>query len=81
MSSAAGLPTESTPPHGKSLIVADPSQGIKVDAGVVAQPFRQEIKNRVLALQRQGIEAPLLVGLLANKDPAAKKYAEWTGKA
>jgi methylenetetrahydrofolate dehydrogenase (NAD+) len=27
------------------------------------------------------VEAPLLVGLLANKDPAAKKYAEWTGKA
>ena len=26
-------------------------------------------------------EAPLLVGLLANKDPAAKKCAEWTGKA
>jgi methylenetetrahydrofolate dehydrogenase (NAD+) len=26
-------------------------------------------------------EPPLLVGLLANKDPAAKKYAEWTGKA
>ena len=26
-------------------------------------------------------DAPLLVGLLANKDPAAKKYAEWTGKA
>lgn len=23
----------------------------------------------------------MLVGLLANKDPAAKKYAEWTGKA
>jgi methylenetetrahydrofolate dehydrogenase (NAD+) len=27
------------------------------------------------------IEAPLLVGLLANNDPAAKQYAEWTGKA
>ena len=27
------------------------------------------------------IEAPLLVGLLANSDPAARKYAEWTGKA
>jgi methylenetetrahydrofolate dehydrogenase (NAD+) len=27
------------------------------------------------------IEPPLLVGLLANTDPAAKKYAEWTGKA
>jgi methylenetetrahydrofolate dehydrogenase (NAD+) len=27
------------------------------------------------------VEAPLLVGLLANKDPAARQYAEWTGKA
>ena len=27
------------------------------------------------------VEPPLLVGLLANKDPAAKQYAEWTGKA
>ena len=27
------------------------------------------------------LEPPLLVGLLANKDPAARKYAEWTGKA
>lgn len=26
-------------------------------------------------------DAPLLVGLLANQDPAAKKYAEWTGRA
>lgn len=30
---------------------------------------------------KQFAEPPLLVGLLANKDPAAKKYAEWTGKA
>ena len=29
----------------------------------------------------QSSEAPLLVGLLANNDPAAKQYAEWTGKA
>lgn len=29
----------------------------------------------------QSTEAPLLVGLLANNDPAAKQYAEWTGKA
>ena len=27
------------------------------------------------------LDAPLLVGLLANTDPAARKYAEWTGKA
>lgn len=26
-------------------------------------------------------DAPLLVGLLANEDPAAIQYAEWTGKA
>jgi len=26
-------------------------------------------------------DAPLLVGLLANKDPAAQQYAEWTGRA
>ena len=26
-------------------------------------------------------EAPLLVGLLANKDPSAKKYSEWTARA
>ncbi len=28
-----------------------------------------------------GSDAPLLVGLLANHDPAAEKYAEWTGRA
>lgn len=27
------------------------------------------------------VDSPLLVGILANKDPAARKYAEWTGKA
>lgn len=62
-------------------IVALPDKGIKVDAGVVAKAFRQKIKDRVAALKDKGIPAPLLVGLLANKDPAAKKYAEWTGKA
>mmetsp|Transcript_27923 Transcript_27923/g.76854 ORF Transcript_27923/g.76854 Transcript_27923/m.76854 type:complete len:372 (+) Transcript_27923:126-1241(+) len=64
-----------------AIIVADTAKGIKVDAGVVAKPFREEIKEKVKLLKSQGIDAPLLVGLLANKDPAAKKYAEWTGKA
>eukprot|EP01079_Euglenida_sp_SAG-EU17-18_P007069 gene7069-6705_t len=63
------------------LIRADPSYGVKVDAGVVAKPFRDEIGAKVAALKERGIEAPLLVGLLANDDPAAAKYAEWTGKA
>ena len=25
-------------------------------------------------------KAPLLIGFLANKDPAARKYAEWTDR-
>lgn len=55
--------------------------GTKVDAGCIAKPFREEIKANVASLKALGLEAPLLVGLLANKDPAAKKYAEWTGRA
>ncbi len=35
----------------------------------------------ILYLCFRNSEPPLLVGLLANKDPAARKYAEWTGKA
>eukprot|EP00934_Nitzschia_sp_Nitz4_P006782 Nitzschia sp. Nitz4//scaffold149_size55946//2268//3660//NITZ4_006585-RA/size55946-augustus-gene-0.70-mRNA-1//-1//CDS//3329536782//6772//frame0 len=70
--------TETT---SKPLIVADPTKGIKVDAAVVAASFRNEIKAKVEQMKNQGLEPPLLVGLLANKDPAAKKYAEWTGKA
>jgi methylenetetrahydrofolate dehydrogenase (NAD+) len=53
----------------------------KIDAGDIAKPFREEIRNQVAKLKQAGIDAPLLVGLLANTDPAAKKYAEWTGKA
>ena len=63
------------------LIVASTTGGIKVDAGIIAKPFRQEIKNKVQVWKAEGVDAPLLVGLLANNDPAAKKYAEWTGKA
>jgi len=55
--------------------------GTKIDAGDIAKPFREEVKKRVAQLIESGIEAPLLVGLLANQDPAAKKYAEWTGRA
>lgn len=53
----------------------------KIDAGSIATPFREEVRNQVLRLKDSGIDAPLLVGLLANTDPAARKYAEWTGKA
>jgi len=53
----------------------------KIDAGSIAKPFRENIRKQVQELKDAGIEAPLLVGLLANTDPAARKYAEWTGKA
>mmetsp|Transcript_5164 Transcript_5164/g.9783 ORF Transcript_5164/g.9783 Transcript_5164/m.9783 type:complete len:336 (+) Transcript_5164:102-1109(+) len=51
----------------------------KVLADEVAKPFRQEVRHAVAALDGQ--LAPKLVGFLANGDPAAKKYATWTGKA
>lgn len=50
----------------------------KVLADEVAAPFREEIRQAVAAMGGVG---PKLVGFLANTDPAAKKYAEWTGKA
>ena len=53
----------------------------KIDAGSIAKPFRAEVQNQVQILKESGLESPLLVGLLANTDPAARKYAEWTGKA
>jgi hypothetical protein len=37
------------------LIVADPSKGIKVDAGIVAKSFRDEIKQKVDDLKKEGI--------------------------
>lgn len=39
----------------KTLIIGDPSKGIKVNASVVAQPFREEIKRKVQLLKDQGI--------------------------
>lgn len=51
----------------------------KVLADEVALPFREEIQAGVRALP-DGV-GPKLVGFLANKDPAARKYAEWTEKA
>lgn len=63
------------------LIVPLLDKGIKVDSSIVAKSYREEIKLKVEALKKKGVEPPLLVGILANKDPAARKYAEWTGKA
>lgn len=42
----------------------------------IAEPFVKELKEGLEQLGR----TPLLVGFLANQDPAARMYAEWTGK-
>lgn len=49
----------------------------KINAEDVASPFRKEIRDTI---EKIGV-GPKLVGFLANGDPAARKYAEWTGKA
>ena len=38
-----------------ALIVADPTKGIKIDAGIVAKSFRDEIKQKVAKLNAEGI--------------------------
>merc|ERR1740139_150884 len=53
---------------------------MKLNAADIAKPFRDEVKVEIEQLRKRNIEPPLLVGLLANNDPAAAKYAEWTRK-
>ena len=45
-----------------------------VQAGTVAKNLLIEVSADVTRLAK----SPLLVGFLANQDPAARKYAEWT---
>ena len=45
-------------------------------AGTVAKDLTLEVSQ---GLSKVG-KAPLLVGFLANSDPAARKYAEWTDR-
>lgn len=54
---------------------------MRINATEIAAPFRTEIQRRVAEMTEQGFPAPKLVGLLGNKDPAAKKYAQWTAQA
>jgi hypothetical protein len=37
------------------LVAADPASGVKVNAGIIAQPFRDEIKQKVEQLKAKGI--------------------------
>ena len=47
-----------------------------ISAAHVAKELLAEVKEGLLKLEK----APLLVGFLANNDPAARKYAEWTDR-
>jgi len=61
-------------------VPAERAQGAqKILSDEIAAPFRKEIRDEVDS-QHSGV-GPKLVGFLANGDPAARKYAEWTGKA
>ena len=52
----------------------DPSPCRVVLAGTIAK----SILNEVAVNLSKSNKIPLLVGFLANQDPAARKYAEWT---
>lgn len=45
-------------------------------ANNIAKGLLGEIQDGLKTLQRK----PLLVGFLSSSDPAARVYAEWTGK-
>ena len=53
MSTAEKSSTSSTN-NKPTLIVSDPTKGVKVNAGVVAKPFRDEIKAKVEAMKQAG---------------------------
>ena len=54
----------------------DPTSCKVVLAGKVAKDLLTEV---VEGLSKLG-KSPLLVGFLANTDPAARKYADWTDR-
>ena len=54
----------------------DPTSCKVVLAGTVAKDLLTEVSEGLSTLGK----SPLLVGFLANTDPAARKYAEWTDR-
>lgn len=50
--------------------------GRTILASTIAKPFTEEVSTQVKKLNF----TPTLVGFLANDDPAARMYANWTGK-
>lgn len=59
-------------------MAAAPTTACKVVlAGTIAKGLLDEVQSSLKSLQHK----PKVVGFLGNSDPAAKMYADWTGKA
>jgi hypothetical protein len=57
--------------------MADEKPNCKVIlANNIAKSVLEEVKDGLSKIERK----PLLVGFLSSSDPAARVYAEWTGK-
>ena len=65
---------------GTSTPALWPAPG-KVDAGFVAEAFNAEVRSSIEELVSSGSPRPLLVGFLANGDPAGEMYAKMTKRA
>ncbi|KAI9824265.1 MAG: NAD-dependent 5,10-methylenetetrahydrafolate dehydrogenase [Thelocarpon impressellum] len=62
----ATAPADDPPPASCKVVLA----------GTIAKGILAEVAEGLKSLERP----PLLVGFLANSDPAARMYADWTGK-
>lgn len=51
----------------------------QVKSATIAAPYRQKLQ-RIIS-EKYGGRGPKLVGFLANNDPAARSYAQWTARA
>ena len=54
----------------------DPASCKVVLASAIAKDLFKEVSDGLAQSKR----TPLLVGFLANQDPASRKYAEWTDR-
>ena len=70
----------STPESTSSNMDTSNDNGsIRIDVTAIAEKYRKDIKETIQT--KYDGKGPTLVAFLANKDPFAKKYAEWTGKS
>jgi len=63
--------------RGARLFSTAEAPAQKIKASQIAAPYCAEVRESIKQLPF----TPKLVGFLANDDPGARQYAEWTGKA